>query len=54
MGNKSKLQYPNKKQYIITLPKSLVLAKGWKQGDILEFIIDEVGNLVVRKVVKKK
>ena len=49
MANTSKLQYPNKKQYIITFPKGLVLAKGWKQGDKLEFIIDNKGDIVVRK-----
>jgi bifunctional DNA-binding transcriptional regulator/antitoxin component of YhaV-PrlF toxin-antitoxin module len=49
MSNKTKLQYPNKKQYIITLPKGLVLAKGWKKGDKLEFIISSKGEIIVRK-----
>lgn len=49
MSNKTKLQYPNKKQYIITLPKGLVLAKGWKKGDKLEFIINNKGEIIVRK-----
>lgn len=52
MANKSILQFPNKKQYIITLPKGLVLAKGWKKGDKLEFIIDNKGEIVMRKVRK--
>ena len=49
-SNKSILQFPNKKQFIITVPKGLVLAKGWKQGDNIEFTFDSKGNLVMRKV----
>jgi len=49
MSNKSLLQYPNKKQYIITIPKGLVLAKGWKKGDNLEFVINNKGEIIVRK-----
>ena len=49
MSNKSILQFPNKKQYIVTLPKGIVLAKGWKQGDKLEFVIDNKGNIVIKK-----
>jgi len=49
MSNKSILQFPNKKQYIVTLPKGIVLAKGWKQGDMLEFVIDNKGDIVIKK-----
>ena len=49
MSNKSILQFPNKKQFIITIPKGLVLAKGWKQGDRLEFVIDNKGEIIIRK-----
>jgi bifunctional DNA-binding transcriptional regulator/antitoxin component of YhaV-PrlF toxin-antitoxin module len=49
MANKSVLQYPNSKQYIVTVPKGLVLAKGWKKGDKIEFVIDKSGNIVMRK-----
>lgn len=49
MTNKSVLQFPNKRQYTITIPKGLVLAKGWKKGDMLEFIIDLSGNIVIKK-----
>jgi len=49
MTNKTILQYPNDKQYIITIPKSLVLAKGWKKGNTLEFVINNKGEIVVRK-----
>ena len=50
MSNKSILQFPNKKQFIITVPKGLVLAKGWKQGDKLEFVIDNKGEIIIRKI----
>jgi len=49
MTNKSVLQFPNRKQFMITIPKGLVLAKGWKQGDILEFVIDNKGDIVIKK-----
>jgi len=48
-SNKSILQFPNKKQFMITVPKGLALAKGWKQGDILEFVIDNRGDIVIKK-----
>lgn len=54
MGNKSKIQYPNRKQFIVTLPKGLVLAKGWKQGDEVEFIIDNKGEIIIKKFRKRK
>jgi len=49
MSNKSILQFPNKKQFIITLPKGIVLAKAWKQGDKLEFIINNKGEIIIKK-----
>jgi len=49
MSNKSILQYPNKKQFMVTFPKGLVLAKGWKQGDSLEFLIDNKGEIIVKR-----
>ena len=49
MSNKSILQFPNKQQFIITIPKGLVLAKGWKQGDKLEFVIDNKGDIIIRR-----
>jgi bifunctional DNA-binding transcriptional regulator/antitoxin component of YhaV-PrlF toxin-antitoxin module len=49
MSNKSILQFPNKQQFIITVPKGLVLAKGWKQGDKLEFIINNKGEIIIKK-----
>ena len=49
MTNTSILQYPNKRQFVVTLPKGLVLAKGWKPGDKLEFIIDNKGDIIIKK-----
>jgi len=48
-ANKSTLQFPNKKQFIVTVPKGLVLAKGWKQGDTIEFSIDNRGDIIIKK-----
>jgi len=48
-SNKSILQFPNKNQFIVTFPMGLVLAKGWKKGDSLEFSIDNKGDIVVKK-----
>ncbi len=49
MSNKCTLQFPNKQQFIITIPKGLVLAKGWKCGDKLEFVIDNKGDIIMRR-----
>ncbi|HLC96460.1 MAG TPA: hypothetical protein VJH97_04010 [Candidatus Nanoarchaeia archaeon] len=49
MSNKSTLQFPNKKQFIITIPKGLVLAKGWKRGDKLRFMINNKGDIILSK-----
>ncbi len=48
-SNTSILQFPNHKQFIVTLPKGLTLAKGWKQGDTLEFSIDNNGDIIIKK-----
>ncbi|MFH0977739.1 MAG: AbrB/MazE/SpoVT family DNA-binding domain-containing protein [Candidatus Woesearchaeota archaeon] len=44
-----KLQYDQNKQFKITLPKQLAIAKGWKKGDKLTFELDEKGNLVIKR-----
>ena len=48
-NNKRNLQLFNKKQYLVNIPIALVAAKGWKEGDVLEFVIDENGNIIIRK-----
>ncbi len=54
MPNHCMLQFPNKKQFIITVPKSLVLAKSWKKGDLLKFTINNDGDIVIKKDDKIK
>lgn len=44
-----RLQYDANKQFKITLPKQLVLAKRWKKGDKLLFEIDGNGDIVIKK-----
>jgi len=51
-SNKSILQFPNEKQFVVTFPKGLVLAKGWKKGDTLEFSIDTKGEINIKKCQK--
>jgi bifunctional DNA-binding transcriptional regulator/antitoxin component of YhaV-PrlF toxin-antitoxin module len=48
-----KLGLINKRQFFITLPNSIVKAKGWVKGDIIEATIDNKGNIVLRKQEKK-
>jgi len=42
----------NNGQYKITLPKDLVVDKGWKAGDELRFIEDMEGRIFL-KIMKK-
>ena len=49
MSNKSILQFPNEKQFIVTFPKGLVLAKGWKKGDKIDIKLDDKGNLILNR-----
>ena len=49
MANKSKLQLANGKQYLVTIPRSLVLAKSWQKGDSLSFTFDQNANIIVNK-----
>jgi bifunctional DNA-binding transcriptional regulator/antitoxin component of YhaV-PrlF toxin-antitoxin module len=44
-----KLQFDNNQQFKITLPKQIVLAKGWKKGDKLNIEIDDRGNIILKK-----
>ena len=44
-----KLQFANKKQYKITLPKQIVEAKGWKKGDEIKVRINNKGELVLMR-----
>jgi len=44
-----KLQFANKKQYKITLPKQIVEAKGWKKGDEIKIRINDKGEIVITR-----
>ena len=44
-----KLQFDNNQQFKITLPKPIVLAKGWKKGDKIDIAIDDRGNILLKK-----
>ncbi len=44
-----KLQLMNNKQFFITLPNAIVRAKGWKKGEDIKALIDQRGNIVLKK-----
>jgi len=44
------IQQPQSNQYIITLPKILVEAKGWNKGTKLKAVFNEKGNIVLEEV----
>jgi bifunctional DNA-binding transcriptional regulator/antitoxin component of YhaV-PrlF toxin-antitoxin module len=44
-----KLQFDNNQQFKITLPKQILLAKGWKKGDKINIQLDPDGNLVLKR-----
>lgn len=44
-----KLQLMNNSQYFLTLPNSIVRAKGWQKGDTIKVVIDGKGDIVLRR-----
>lgn len=48
-----KLQKDGNEQYKLTLPKSLIEAKGWKKGDKIKILLDAKGNIVLENEAKK-
>ena len=48
-----KLQHDKNDQYKITLPKSLIEAKGWKKGDPIKVVLDDEGNIVLKQRLNK-
>lgn len=44
-----KLQFDTNKQFKITLPKQIILAKGWHKGDEIKIELDMKGNLILKK-----
>jgi len=49
MGNKVKVQKTKNDQYIITIPKTLVELFDIEQGTLLEFKVNEKGEIVLRR-----
>ena len=49
MATRMRVQRTKNDQFIITIPKAFAEAFGYKQGTILEFTINEKGELVLRK-----
>jgi|APSaa5957512622_1039677.scaffolds.fasta_scaffold106111_1 hypothetical protein len=43
-----KLQQLKNGQFVISLPKQIVLAKGWKKGQNLKVEINSKGNIILR------
>jgi len=44
-----KLQFDNNQQFKITLPKPIVLAKGWKKGDKIEISLDDKNHTILTR-----
>lgn len=49
-SNKAILQYPGKKQFLVTIPKGLVFAKKWKKGDLIDIELLAKNHLILRRV----
>ena len=46
-----KLQQMKQGQYFISLPSSIVKAKGWTQGDNLTIEINQRGEIIIKKTI---
>ncbi len=53
MASTRKVQKTVNDQYVVTIPKALAEALGFKQGTRLEFKLNEKGEVVIKKVRKK-
>ena len=49
-----KLQFDSNKQFKVTLPKQILMAKGWEKGDEIKIELDERGNIVLKKIGEQK
>lgn len=43
-----RLQY-NNSQFTLTIPAAVCKAKGWAKGDEVELVIDNMGQVILRK-----
>lgn len=44
-----KLQQLKNGQFVISLPRQIVRAKGWNKGQVLKIEIDSKGNLILKE-----
>jgi bifunctional DNA-binding transcriptional regulator/antitoxin component of YhaV-PrlF toxin-antitoxin module len=49
-SNKVNIQQHGKGQMTITLPQAIAKLKGWKKGDVLEYIENRSGDVILRKL----
>ena len=42
-----KLQKMNNKQFFITLPNAIIMAKGWIKGDKIRVLLDQKGRFLI-------
>ena len=42
------LQQTKDGQFFLNVPKAIATAKGWKKGMVIEFIIDNLGNIIIK------
>ncbi len=52
MATRMRVQKTNNDQYIVTIPKAFAETFDYKQGTLVEFRINENGDMVLRKVGK--
>jgi bifunctional DNA-binding transcriptional regulator/antitoxin component of YhaV-PrlF toxin-antitoxin module len=43
-----KIQELKTGQLLITIPRAIAEAKGWRKGMELEYVIDNLGNLILK------
>ena len=44
-----KLQKMNNKQFFITLPNAIIMAKNWEKGDDIRVLLDQKGDIILKK-----
>jgi len=45
-----KLQMQNNNQFMLTLPSSIIRAKGWNKQDSIQINISEKGDIILKKL----
>ena len=53
MANRMKVQKTPNEQYIITIPKAFAEALDFEKGTVLEFKLNEKGEIVLKRAKKK-